>query len=358
MKRFAQRPGYTYQKYKLLILASVWLAASMTVIVLLPGLLVRHHPSSLDAKNGSAVIRPSDQSIEKRWNPDITLYISKQKKVISLPLETYLKGVVAAEMPAYFEPEALKAQAIAARTYILHRFVAGETEGVPVKGALVTDTVAHQAYKTDEQLRKDWGAAAEANLIKIGKAVEETRGLVLTYEGKLINALFFSTSNGYTENSEDYWGSYVPYLRSVPSPWDVPISPRYKETVSMPYGDFLRELGAGAVSAASSRASFIRVTERTEGRRIGAIRVGDQLLTGKEMRERLGLNSSQFTWKLKGSRIEITTYGYGHGVGMSQWGANGMAEKGMKASQILKYYYSGVKLEDGSKFVSSQKPAL
>lgn len=283
--------------------------------------------------------------------PVIPVFLSHEQRVDKIPLETYVRGVVAAEMPVEFELEALKAQALAARTYIIRRILEKDTSQVPVKDAIVTDTVAHQAYITEEQLLKKWAKeAAEENLKKLNRAVEETEGQILLYDHKPINAVFFSTSNGYTENSEDYWGVNAPYLRSVPSPWDAKLSPRYKETIRIPYKEFLNRLGLGGIVTASGGAG-LKVIDTTAGHRIKKIRIGGKLFSGKDVREKLSLNSSQFEWKIQGADIEITTTGYGHGVGMSQWGANGMAKEGKTAADIVTYYYTGIQIGNKSDYI-------
>ncbi|QJC54526.1 stage II sporulation protein D [Paenibacillus albicereus] len=271
----------------------------------------------------------------------VRVYLTVEKRVEKVPMELYVRGVLAGEMPIGFEPEALKAQAIAARTYIVKRLAAGDRSGVPGEAADVTDTTAHQVYVPLSKLQKRWsGEERERNLTKLNAAVQQTRGQIVTYEGKPIEALFFSTSNGYTENSEDYWDASLPYLRSVASPWDKTISPEYKETTTMSLAAFWRKLGISSKTSARS----LRVLDTTDGRRIRKLAAGGQVLTGREVREKLGLPSAQFTWKVEGGDIEITTYGYGHGVGMSQWGADGMAKAGRSAYEILSHYYTGAEV--------------
>ncbi|WP_379129925.1 stage II sporulation protein D [Paenibacillus sp. sgz500958] len=297
--------------------------------------------------------------------PVIRVYLSHSRQIESLPLEDYVTGVVAAEMPADFELEALKAQAVAARTFILRRLVAGDTSGIPVPGADVTDTVSHQAYVSKAELEREWEHGGKsAELAKLRRAVLETRGVVMTYKGQPITASFFSASGGYTENSEEYWSAEVPYLRSVASPWEKEIDPKFAVTTTFRTSDFLARLGIhstssgkGAVpvlgestkyertktlSASTDKAPQIKVLSQTSGHRIKEISIGGTVFTGREVREKLQLRSSQFTWKIKNGSIAITTYGSGHGVGMSQWGANGMAKEGETATRILKYYYSGI----------------
>ncbi|ANS77301.1 sporulation protein [Paenibacillus yonginensis] len=292
----------------------------------------------------------------------MSVYLSDTGGVETLPLEQYVLGVLAAEMPSDFGIEAMKAQAIAARTFIVKRLAAGDRSGVPDGSADVTDTVTHQAYLSKAALAAWKQAGKGAALQKLQQAVNDTAGMIMTYDGKPISALFFSASGGYTENSEDYWSERIPYLRSVPSPWDAKIDPSYKETVQMPVQEIYSKLGLSAASlpalagtgtgqAAQTAASLFTVLDRTQGESIKEIRIGGKLFTGREVREKLGLRSSRFDIKVQQNEALITTYGYGHGVGMSQWGANGMAQEGYSAADILKHYYTGISLESSSKFL-------
>jgi stage II sporulation protein D len=282
----------------------------------------------------------------------VPIYLSQKQDIARVPLEKYIAGVVAAEMPVTFELEALKAQAIAARTYIVRRMVNRDRSGMPVKDAWVTDTVAHQAYLTEQQLKKNWGKAYQPNMTRINQAVTESQGLVITYDNKPINATYFSTSNGYTENSEDYWGVYEPYLRSVPSPWDSKISPIFAKTVQMTLKQFMSKLGLTQSTIPVSLSTFPKI-QLTQGQRVSKINIAGKLFTGKEIRERLALSSSAFTWERSGDTVEIKTLGSGHGVGMSQWGANGMAREGKSAEEILLYYYKGIEIQSALNFTGS-----
>jgi stage II sporulation protein D len=282
----------------------------------------------------------------------IPVYLSQKREISRVPLETYIAGVVAAEMPVKFELEALKAQAIAARTYIVRRIVNHDRSGMPVKDAWVTDTVAHQAYLTEQQLKKNWGKDYKTNMAKINQAISETQGLIITYDRKPINATYFSTSNGYTENSEDYWGVYEPYLRSVSSPWDRKISPIFTKTVQMPLKEFMSKLGLTQSTIPVSLSTFPK-TQLSQGQRVSKINIAGKQFTGKEIRERLALSSSAFTWERNGNTVEIKTLGSGHGVGMSQWGANGMAREGKAAEEIIQYYYKGIEIASALNFTGS-----
>ena len=276
----------------------------------------------------------------------VDVFVSKDSRIERVPLELYVRGVLAGEMPADFELEALKAQAIAARTYIVKQLAAGGGSGK--KTGDISDTVSHQVYVPLTELGTRWPEEQSTqSLARLTRAVQETRGLIMTYNGKPIEASFFSTSNGYTENSEDYWTLSLPYLRSVPSPWDQELSPRYEQTVTLSLDEFRRKLGVGKGAERT-----MRILERTEGQRIKSVSIGGKTYTGRQVREKLGLASSQFGWSTGDGEITFTTYGYGHGVGMSQWGANGMAKSGEPAEAILQHYYTGVTIEQASKLPS------
>ncbi|MCZ8514843.1 stage II sporulation protein D [Paenibacillus filicis] len=286
----------------------------------------------------------------------VPVFLSKENKTQRVNLEDYVRGVVAAEMPIEFEPEALKAQALAARTYVVRRLADGDQQNVPVTDAVVTDTISHQAYVTNEELKARWGPEVYAvNRAKLDRAVEATKDQILTYQGKAIEAFFFSTSNGYTENSEDYWGNRIPYLRSVASPWDAKLSPRYKETVTITGKELQRKLGLSAsVPVNTGAGNGMKVIERSQGQRIKKLSVGGRIFSGREVREKLGLNSSQFEWSWKNGAWQFTTFGYGHGVGMSQWGADGMALEGHTAEEIVKYYYTGIEIGSAATLLKSK----
>ncbi|MFD0714922.1 stage II sporulation protein D [Paenibacillus sp. GCM10027626] len=299
------------------------------------------------AAKATAAKKPPAKALPKDYDRTrVSVYLEKEKRIETVPLELYVRGVIAGEMPVEFEQEALKAQAIAARTYIYRRLSSGDHSGMANIQADVRNTVQHQVYVPLAELLSRWeGEQKETYLTKLNRAVEETKGQIVTYDGEPIQATFFSTSNGYTENASDYWASAdIPYLRSVTSPWDKLISPEYKETTKLKIAAVAEKLGVKP-----SEVKQMRVLETTEGKRVKALVVGDKQLSGREVREKLGLPSSQFTWSFKGDEVEITTYGYGHGVGMSQWGANGMAQEGKTAKEILAHYYSGTKVETASK---------
>ncbi|CAG9620158.1 stage II sporulation protein D [Sutcliffiella rhizosphaerae] len=279
---------------------------------------------------------------------DVAVYRQTQETIENIPLEEYIIGVVASEMPADFELEALKAQAVAARTYILRQLLADEKLGTP-NGADVTDTEQHQVYKSPEELKKLWKPEEfEWKLAKIKQAVSETAGSVLTYNNKPIDASYFSTSNGFTENSEEYWPNEIPYLRSVESPWDVDTE-KFLSQTTLTIQEFQSKLGVNL----STGGSVGKILSRTTGNRVDKVEINGKQLSGREVRDTLKLRSSDFTWERKGENIVITTKGFGHGVGMSQYGANGMALEGKTYTQIVSHYYKDVQIASAEQYLNT-----
>lgn len=322
----------------------------VAVIIIIPTMLVvifsKDEPglSAYTLGNGNNEMNGTEQHKNNQTDgPIVSVYRTKLKKIEEVPFEDYIVGVVAREMPATFEMEALKAQALTARTYILNLLMFGNDMKTP-DGADVTDTEDHQVFFNDEELLEHWGEDYEWKMARVRQAVYETSGEVITYEGRPITATFFSTSNGYTENSEEYWQNEIPYLRSVESPWDVD-SPRYKGQKQ-----FTREEIENALNI-SFEDGGIKVLSRTTGGRVANISIGGKEFTGREVRELLGLDSADFTFSLDGDKIIVETHGWGHGVGMSQYGADGMAKEGYTYIDIIHHYYQNVEIMDASQFL-------
>jgi stage II sporulation protein D len=344
LKAVAQQGVQIIAQHPMILIVSAWMMTFLLAVTMIPLLVVNHQPQTIAERNISQT-HGTGVSVDEEIPLKVAIYLTDEKKVEEVPLEQYIRGVLAAEMPIEFELEALKAQAIAARTYIIKRYVDKDFSHVPVAGAWVTDSVSHQVYLTEEEIEKKWNKSPDqaANLKKLSRAVEETKGFVITYSGHPILASFFSTSNGFTENSEDYWSLKLPYLRSVESPWEEGLSPKYKTTKTYSTAEVLSKLDVEAMPVIAKLP--MKVIERSDGHRIKRIQVGNKVLSGREVRERLGLGSTQFTWRSIGDAIEFTIYGSGHGVGLSQWGAQGMAIEGKKAQEILTHYYKGVSVE-------------
>ena len=278
-------------------------------------------------------------------NPiSINVYSSKEGKNKKIDLEEYVYGVVSAEMPANFEIEALKSQAVAARTYALSKKV---NKCANSKGADICDTVHCQVYMNKEERFKGWGNKAKNYWDKIVQAVDYTKGVVLTYNNELVlNPQFFAISSGKTEDNKDVFASNIPYLKSVDSPGEE-IAPKFKSVVKFSYNDFVNKINSTYKKAKMKNSdvkSQVKIVSRTDGGGVEKVHLGKISISGVEFRKLFNLNSSNFSIKFNSNDIEILCKGYGHGVGMSQWGANVMAKNGEKFDNILTHYYTGVKL--------------
>ena len=251
-----------------------------------------------------------------------------------VPFEEYIIGVVAGEMPASFNIEALKAQAVAARSYVLTKMNQNRDNDYDI-----VDTISNQVYLDDSKLRQNWGDNYEANISKIRDAVLSTRGEYLTYNGEVVNAFFFSTSVGKTENCVDVFGGNLPYLVSVDSSWDEEVSPVFAVEKSFTLDEFYDGLGLPYADNVE-----IKILDTTSTGRIKKISINDVEYTGSEVASKLSLRSAFFEIIQDNAVIHINTKGYGHGVGMSQYGALGMANNGYDYKEILKHYYTNVEI--------------
>lgn len=281
--------------------------------------------------------------------PKIRVYMHGSKRIEELDLEEYVKSVVTSEMPASFEFEALKAQAVAARTKALYQKIKYGDQGNPAHpGAEVCDSVHCQVFRSKEEIRKlkpkNW---MRDYWPKVEEAVESTRGMVITYNGQLIDPLYHSTSGGKTENSEDVFTAMAPYLRSVDSPYETH-SRHMEEEMVISTSQFVSKINSKYKDSHINNDNVVdslRIIERSEGGRVTKMKVGDKVLSGRNIRELLGLKSANFKIVISGDKMTFKTKGYGHGVGMSQYGADGMAKNGSAYDEILKHYYQGVEIE-------------
>ena len=262
----------------------------------------------------------------------VNLLNESDGSIKNVNIEDYIIGVVAAEMPASFEPEALKAQAVAARTYAMYK---KETRNLDYDLIIGTKD---QAYQTNEELLKKWGISFFKNYLKVRDAVLATEGEILTYNGQTINAFYFSMSNGYTENVESVFKSDLPYLKSVPSTWDNESIKNYEFTKTISKEDFCKSLEIPCDNIK------IENIQKTSSNRVASLTINDKTFLGTKVRSLLGLRSTDFTIECLDNDIKITTKGYGHGVGMSQYGANGMAKENQNYKEILNYFYQNTEI--------------
>ena len=203
----------------------------------------------------------------------------------------------------------------------------------------IVDTIKNQVYLDDETLKKNWGKNYTKNINKIKQAIIETKGEYLTYNNEIITAFFFSTSNGKTENCEEVFKEKLPYLKSVNSSWDLDVNPNYKVEKTISLKEFYNKLGLNY-----NKNLTIKVLNYTEGNSIKTIKINNKTYKGTDVRYKLNLKSADFTIEQNEDNVKITTRGNGHGVGMSQYGANAMALKGNTYDKILKYYYKDVEI--------------
>lgn len=279
----------------------------------------------------------------------VSVYNHETKEIMNIGLEEYVVGVVAGEAPALFGIEALKAQAVAARTYALYRRALYGDNGNPDHpGAILCTSHQHcQEWLSEEMLKKRHGDKwIREYLPKIEESVSSTRGIILTYDMKPIEPLYHSTSGGHTENSEDVFVTAIPYLRGVSSPYEAG-SPVLVDEKNISVKEFVKKISEKHKDIKINEkkiSSEINILERSSGGNIKSIKIGNKELTGRDVRGILELRSANFTVDVKGKEIIFTTKGYGHGVGMSQWGANGMAKEGSTFEEILTHYYQGVNL--------------
>ncbi len=287
---------------------------------------------------------PQDEKERSLIDPGVTVSLNYNGEIKNIPLDEYLTGVVAAEMPALFPEEALKAQAVAARTYTMKKIAS--PPAVEHNGAAVCNNPSHcKAYEPISAFASNWNTATEEYTAKISAAVSETDGEIVLYEGQPITAVFHSTSSGKTENAADVWGSDVPYLVSVESHGEEE-SPRFEEKKIFEPEQF-KETFLKKFSDASfdsNPENWITDINRSEAGGVITLKVGKKQLKGSELRNIYGLNSANFTIYYVNGKIEITCRGYGHGVGMSQYGARAMALEGKNYREILAAYYSGTEL--------------
>lgn len=311
------------------------------VTIVLPMLIVRGCSKVIEE------VKPDLK--EKTPETTIKVYINSEDRVEEMPLETYIKGVVVAEMPVAYEMEALKAQAVAARTYaygrMLNLYPAKEDKH---KGAQVCTDYAHcQSWIDKDEIMKKWGPINSfMNWKKIETAVKETENTIIIYDDKPINPLFHAISGGRTENVEEVWGgNKVPYLVSVNSDGEEEAE-GYQVVTAFKEADIIDKLKSQYPEINLNEEDLIscfNVLELSEGGRVKTIKVGDVEMKGTDLRSILSLRSTNFKIE-KGNEgeLNITTIGYGHGVGMSQCGANYLAKNGGTWEEILKHYYTGV----------------
>ena len=279
----------------------------------------------------------NSEKIEVVNSIEIEENIQNDKKFEINNLDEYIIGVVAAEMPISFEMEALKAQAVAARTYAYRR--------IKNINDFIDPTKIGQAYNSIEQMKQKWGNNFNNYYNKVKDAVYLTSGIVMTYNNEPIEAVFHSTSAGVTEVSENIWGKNLPYIQSVDSKVDEN-APNFTYTIKIENDKFIKEISKKFPKINKNKIiDSFKITKRSSADYVLEVDVLGNKLTGREVRTMFNLRSTNFTIKKNKDGIEFTTKGYGHGAGMSQYGANFMAKDGNNYIDILNHYYVGVSLD-------------
>lgn len=275
----------------------------------------------------------------------VQVYNMETHKRMALDLEQYLVGVVAAEMPASFDTEALKAQTVAARTFTVSRMANPNPKitALDAEAQLSTSPATCQAWISEAEQKKRWGKRYKEYHHKIVQAVAETSGEVLRYNGELIEPLYHaSCGGGKTEDAEEVWGNAKPYLVSVAC--NHPVDPHTKQQTTMSLQEMEQKLGVNETAAAGSFGDFIQLLSSTASNRVKSLKVGNKTFSGAQLRNALNLKSALVSWNIDGDQITFTTNGYGHGVGMCQYGADYYAKQGESYQKILSRYYPGTQL--------------
>ncbi len=299
-------------------------------------------PEQLPLSEEPEVVTPPGGPLDSA----VTLRVLVGDTVREMDMGTYLMGVVRAEMPASFSPEALKAQAVAARTYTYYKMEHGGSENHPQADACDNITCC-KAYMDAFAAAAGWGENSLAYEEKIRAAVGETDGECVLYEGEPVLAVFHSSSAGMTQAAADVWSGSLPYLQSVPSPESEDTVPNYRSSAAFSAAQLQTLLLESLPEAElSGRASdwFTNVQRNASGA-VTNITVGGQSISGNRLRTILGLRSACFTMAFDGDTVSFSVTGYGHGVGMSQYGANALAADGMDYREILAWYYTGTTVD-------------
>ena len=266
------------------------------------------------------------------------VYNHETKEITEMSAEDYIFCVVAAEMPALYEVEALKAQAVASYTYACYKREENKGEGYDIS----TDFNADQSFKSEEKAREDWGENADEYVEKIKKAIKSVTGQKITHKGETILAVYHAVSCGVTYNAKDVWGKEIKYLQSADSNGDK-TAKKYMQTFEFSESELKEKLGS-LISKPKDNTPILGEVKAKENGLVEYVKVYGQKVKGSDIRTALGLASSNFKFEKNDGKYIFTTLGYGHGVGMSQNGANVLANEGKNYKQILKHYYTGTKI--------------
>ena len=341
-----RKPKRRYIKKSIRRYIPIGIIILVTFIVLLPAFIVFSLKTT-----GYSTLEEDISKLDLTNDIAIKVYDHNTKETVKMNLEEYLVGVLAAEMPANFHLEALKAQAVAARTYALNKVQVNRDKGNELHpGAdICTDFNHAQAWIDKEQMKENWGTLKFViNHNKLADAIIATQGQIVVYDGKLIDPVFHADCGGKrTENSENVWQKPAPYLKSVAC---LPRSDKEKgkSTVKISLQEVDKALGteleAVPVGRLTTNKELLKILKKTSSGRVGEVKLGDKVLAGRKIREELKLKSTNFDLKIRGNNLEFTVTGNGHGVGLCQVGANELAKKKKSYKEILQHYYTDVKI--------------
>lgn len=327
-----------------------WMRAALvngTLLLLIAVLLIWGIRMRGENQAGQAIENATGAPVIQAEKPvTVRVYDHETETVVTMDLEEYVCHVVAAEMPASYEPEALKAQAVAART-LAAEALAGGSRGCTDGADLCTSSEHCQAFDSEAACRKKWGENYAYWWGRITEAVYATKGLIITYEGEPIEVFYHAVSGGRTEDVENVFSQPLPYLRGVDSEGEESES-HYEQEIAFDGQQFIEKVERyfeDVALSASGLSTQVRILGYYESGRVKEVRLGDRTVKAVDLRRALGLPSTQFTIRYSGSRILFDCIGYGHGVGMSQAGANVMARSGSDYLEILTHYYTGVVIE-------------
>ena len=308
-----------------------------SIMLLLPLLIVKNGFSSVPV---TALQNKIEADLKTElYSTSFKVFNSKDETVTKIKVEDYIFGVVAAEMPALYEEEALKAQAIAAYTFALNRKAENSEKPYDITDNPSTD----QSFITMEQAAEKWGSKSEEYTQKLESIIASVKDYIILYNKKPINAVYHAISSGKTEDSYNVWGISLPYLKSVSSEGDK-LANGYLTQTEFSF-DELKEKFADTTELEDTKQALIKDLIRTDSGTVKKLTIGSKELTGTRIRSILDLRSSNFEFKFSDGKYIFTTFGYGHGVGMSQNGANFMAKQGATFKEILTHYYTDCKIE-------------
>ncbi len=341
--------GESMKEHILLVAVFALMLCVIPFAALAVGIRVQYEKTGYSSTAQTAAVRTAVSVSGSAQTSSFRLYLRKSKEVVTLSADDYVRGVVAAEMPAEYPIEALKAQAAAAFTYAAeqrayHR--AHPQTAAAIGGADLSDDPAHyQAYLSEEEAKSRFGASFQAQWQRISEAVAAVHGTALTRSGRLIEALYFSCSAGKTESSQSIWGDCVPYLIEVNSSWDAS-APDYKSVVSVSQASFQKKAATAYHGAAldGDPSGWLTVLSRSDAGSVLTAKVGGKTVSGESLQALFGLRSAHFDVRYANGQFVFTVLGDGHGVGLSQYGAGVLARQGKDWEAIVQYYYTGIEI--------------